>query len=47
MVPVRVREESPHSDVLEIAVGGAVVRFRSGTDADYVATLVAAIASRC
>ena len=51
MVPVRVRSASRAAvapdDVLEVVVPGALVRVKVGQDAEYIATLAAALAARC
>lgn len=51
MVPVRVRSAAQPAaapdDVLEVVVPGALVRVKVGQDAEYIATLAAALAARC
>lgn len=45
LLPVTVAASSL-SEPVEVGVGGLVIRFRAGTDADYVAGLVAALRER-
>lgn len=45
LLPVTVAAPTT-SELVEVGVGGLVIRFRAGTDADYVAGLVAALRER-